>query len=250
MAVHRHARSFDTVAKAYERGRPTFPAAIVDHLVTALDLRPGRSVVDLAAGTGKLTRDLVASGAEVLAVEPMTGMRQVFAREVPGVTVLDGTAEMLPLPPDRVDAVTVAQAFHWFHPQAALQEMDRVLRPGGRVALVWSVGDEDDEMEAAATVIVDRHRDGTPSHRGLELDAALASSPFVEVDVLEHAWVDEVGEDAFVDRFLSVSFVASLDPSASAEVEAALRALFTEHAVDGTVQHAYTCQGHVLERRG
>lgn len=249
MAVHRHARSFDAVAEAYERGRPTFPAVIVDHLVAALDLRPGRSVVDVAAGTGKLTRALTSTGAEVLAVEPMAGMRQVFAREVPGVTVLDGTAEMLPLSDDRVDAVTVAQAFHWFHPQAALQEMDRVLRPGGRVALLWNVRDEDDELEAAATAIIHRHRDGTPSHRGLDLDAALATSPFVEVDVLEHAWVDEVDEDAFVDRFLSVSFVATLDPGTSAAVEAALRALFTAHAVDGTVQHAYTCQSHVLERR-
>lgn len=250
MAVHRHARSFDEVAEAYERGRPTFPAVIVDHLVTALDLRPGRRVVDVAAGTGKLTRDLLASGAEVLAVEPMAGMRQVFAREVPGVPVLDGTAEMLPLPDDHVDAVTVAQAFHWFDPQAAFEEMDRVLRPGGRVALVWNLRDEDDALEAAATAIIDRHRDGTPGHRGLDLEGSLAASPFVEVDLLEHAWVHDVDEETFVDRFLSVSFVASLDPGRSSEVEAALRALFTEHAVDGTVRHAYTCHSHILEQRG
>lgn len=250
MAVHRHARSFDRVAEAYERGRPLFPAAVIEHAVASLGLRPGRTVVDVAAGTGKLTRHLLASGADVVAVEPMAGMREVFARHVPDVTILDGTAEALPLPDDSVEAVTVAQAFHWFDPGPAFAEMDRVLRPGGRVALLWNVRDHSDPLEAAATAIIDQHRDGTPGHRTMDLGADIAASPFTEVDVLEWPWTTAVDEATFVDRFLSVSFVASLDPVASADVEAALRALFAEYAHDGTVRHAYTCRSHILGRRG
>ncbi len=247
--MHRHAEAFHTVAEAYERGRPLFPPVVVEHLVASLGLRAGRTVVDLAAGTGKLTRDLLASGADVLAVEPVAGMREVFRRQVPGVTLRDGTAEAVPLPDDRVDAVTVAQAFHWFDPQPAFAEMDRILRPGGRVALLWNVRDDADPLEGAATAIVAAHRDGTPGHRTMDLEAEVASSPFVEVDLLELPWSSEVDEATFVDRFLSVSFVAALDPVASAEVEAALRDLFAEHAVDGIVQHSYTCQSHILARR-
>ncbi len=134
--------------------------------------------------------------------------------------------------------------------------MDRVLRPGrvgrddGRVALLWNVRDDSDPMEAAATAVMEQHRHGTPGHQTMDLQAQLDASPFTEVDVLEWPWTIEVDEATFVDRFLSVSFVASLDPAATADVEAALMDVFAEHAHDGMVQHAYTCRSHILERRG
>lgn len=250
MAVHRHAESFGEVAEAYERGRPAFPTVVVDHLIGALHLGPGRRVADVAAGTGKLTRDLLRSGAEVVAVEPSAGMRRVFASQVPSVTILDGTAEHLPLEDASVDAVTVAQAFHWFDASQALAEMDRVLRPGGRVALVWNVRDPADLLETECTEIVDRHRDTAPGRRTLDLDGALATSAFRPVDRQVLDWSVDVDEATFLDRFLSISFIASLDQRTRRGVQHELRVVFGDHAVDGYVSMAYACQTHVLERTG
>jgi SAM-dependent methyltransferase len=130
---HRAAPSFARSAAQYERARPGYAPAAVAFLVGRLGLGPGRVVVDLAAGTGKLARQLGPSGGRVVAVEPLAEMRSFIPA---GIEVLDGTAEAIPLPDDFADAVTVAQAFHWFDAEAALREIERVLRPGGLLALV------------------------------------------------------------------------------------------------------------------
>jgi SAM-dependent methyltransferase len=127
------AASFARSAEAYERARTGYAPEAVAFLVERLGLGPGRVVLDLAAGTGKLARQLVPSGARVVAVEPLAEMRSLIPA---GIEALDGTAEAIPLPDDFADAVTVAQAFHWFDAEAALPEIERVLRPGGLLALV------------------------------------------------------------------------------------------------------------------
>ncbi len=132
------ARRFGDVASGYDRARPDYPAAILDQLVATTGLGPGVTVLDLAAGTGKLTRQLAALGAEVTAVEPSAGMRDQLEVAVPGVQVVDGTAESIPQASSSIDVVTVAQAFHWFETRPALDELARVLRPGGWLALVWN----------------------------------------------------------------------------------------------------------------
>lgn len=99
-------------------------------------------MVDLAAGTGKLTDGLLALGLDVTAVEPDPGMRAEFARRLPGTRVLDGTAERIPLPDDSADSVLAGQAFHWFDHDAALTEIARVLRPGGTVVGLWNFHDD------------------------------------------------------------------------------------------------------------
>jgi ubiquinone/menaquinone biosynthesis C-methylase UbiE len=127
-------RAFGSQAEAYERGRPGWPAAAVAAL---LERWGARDVVDLAAGTGKLTRILVEHAA-VTAIEPVDGMRAVLERSVPAARVLVGTAEAIPLPDESVDAVFVAEAFHWFDLERAPAEIARVLRPGGRLAVLWN----------------------------------------------------------------------------------------------------------------
>jgi SAM-dependent methyltransferase len=132
------ARSFGAAADAYERARPDYPEAAVDWLLPA----GARTVLDLAAGTGKLTRALVARGLEVVAVEPLAEMRATLAAALPEVRALEGTAEAIPLPDASVDAIKVAQAWHWVDPERAAAEAARVLRPGGTLGLVWNRRDE------------------------------------------------------------------------------------------------------------
>jgi ubiquinone/menaquinone biosynthesis C-methylase UbiE len=133
------ARSFDRVAGAYQRARPSYPLEAVEW---ALEAAPGRRVVDLAAGTGKLTEVLVAAGADVVAIEPLANMRAELERALPSVRALEGTAERIPLPDRSADALFVGQAFHWFEEGPALAEMARVLVPGGALGLVWNLRDD------------------------------------------------------------------------------------------------------------
>ena len=129
---------FGSAADAYERGRPSWAPEAVRLLEDELGLGPGRRVADVAAGTGKLTRLLRPSGAAVVAVEPIPEMAGVLRRAVPGVPVARGVAERLPLRDGSVDAVVVAEAFHWFRVAEALAEVHRVLRPGGGLAVLWN----------------------------------------------------------------------------------------------------------------
>jgi len=132
------ARSFDRSPEAYEATRPSYPEEVLDLVPVA----GSATVLDLGAGTGKLTRVLVARYAAVIAVEPLDGMRAILARVVPEARALAGRAEEIPLPDASVDAVFVAQAFHWFANDEAVREIARVLRPGGTLCLVWNGPDE------------------------------------------------------------------------------------------------------------
>lgn len=246
MDIHGAAAAFEDVADQYERGRPGYPAAAVSFLVDSLALGPGATVVDLAAGTGKLTRLLVPSGARVLAVEPVAGMRRVLRATVPGVDVVDGTAEHMPLADAAADACTVGQAFHWFRGEAALAEIHRVLRPAGRLGLVWNRRDLSQPPQAEIDVLIDRYRGATPSlASGAWRDAFAASSSFGPL-AEEHFTMEQVlGEDGLVDRVLSVSYVGSLDESERRRVAGELRAIARRHGGDvplAYVTDCYWCQ--------
>ena len=130
--------SFGWAAGAYERGRPSYPPEAIDWLLP----RDARQVLDLGAGTGKLTARLVQRGLDVVAVDPIPDMLEVLRAALPDTRALLGTAEDIPLPDNSVDTVLVAQAWHWVDPERAIPEVARVLRPGGRLGLVWNTRDE------------------------------------------------------------------------------------------------------------
>jgi SAM-dependent methyltransferase len=224
--VHEMAQAFGGAAGAYERGRPSYPAVAIGFLVEQLDLRPGRTVVDLAAGTGKLTRLLVPTGATVIAVEPVDGMRAELVQRVRGVEALDGTAEAMPLPDGSADAVTAAQAFHWFDGQRALPEIHRVLRPGGALAVVYNRRLSGDALTAAIGEIPDRYRGSAPEHTTDRWrDAFRSTDLFTAQELTEFPSTQDVDEQGLVDRVLSTSVVAALPADELGAVEDEVRAL-------------------------
>lgn len=213
------ARGFPRAVEDYERGRPGYPPEAVARLVEVLPIGPGRRVLDLAAGTGKLTRALEPFGAELVAVEPVAEMRAVLERASPAVQSVDGVAEGIPLADDSVDAVVVGSAFHWFDGERALTEIQRVLRPGGGLGLLWNVRDEAVPWVAALTEIMEPHRGGAPRYSAGAWRAALDDSPlFSPLERASFHHVQRLPPEGVVARVASVSFVAALPAGKRARV--------------------------------
>lgn len=246
MTVHHlAARGFDLAGVAYERGRPSYPQAAIDLLCAALGIGPGRDVLDLAAGTGKLTRLLVPSGARLVAVEPVAGMRRVLAEALPHVPVVDGTAEALAFGDASFDAVVVGQAFHWFDGPRALAEIARVLRPGGRLGLIWNVRDESVSWAAELSMLLDRHAGDAPRYRHMAWRAAFdGSHGFAPLQERRFRY-ESVGDLAEMrDRISSVSFIACLpEPEREAFLDEITALLARNADVDGRITMPY--QTHV-----
>ena len=180
---------------------------------------PGRRVLDLAAGTGKLTRELLATGASVIAVEPIEGMRRTLAAALPGTAVAAGVARALPLGAGSVDAVTVAQAMHWFATAEAFAEMHRVMRRGSRLAVVWNRRDLSDPLQAALHRIMAPWRGDTPSGTSGEWRRVLEQtepgvSLFSFESELRAPWGQAIDVEGVAGRVASVSFVAALSDAA------------------------------------
>jgi SAM-dependent methyltransferase len=228
--IHSSARvGYGREAATYARGRPDYPDALLAWLRDALRLAPGRRVADVGAGTGKFTRRLEATGAAVLAIEPVDAMRAELERST-GAVALAGTAQALPVSSSTLDAVTCAQAFHWFAHTAVLDEFARVLRPGGRLGLVWNVRDESvDWVRRITALLAPLEGDAPRFHRGdwRKPFPHAAFSPLRET-WFEHVHVGPPGE-VVVDRILSVSFVAAQTPARRNEVRAALTDLVANH---------------------
>lgn len=242
MTVHDAAsRGFERGAGDYEAARPGYPSAVVDLLVAELDLGPGRRVLDLAAGTGKLTRLLVPSGADLVAVEPVAAMRAELAARVPGIEIREGTAEAIPLPDGSVDAAVVAQAFHWFDAPAALAELHRVLHPSGGLALVWNVRDESvDWVRRFGDLLVEAAADdpssaefretGKPYEESTDWAAVVAATgAFTSLQHRVVPWEQAVDADLLVRRAASTSFVSALPDDARSVALDRIRELAVTH---------------------
>jgi SAM-dependent methyltransferase len=211
--IHRAAaEGFSRAAAEYERSRPGYPPEAVTLLQAELGVGPGANVVDVAAGTGKLTRLLAATGATVTAIEPVSAMRDVLMDAVPGVEALDGTAEAMPLPAASADVVTAAQAFHWFDTARALEEIARVLRPGGGLALLFNVRDESAGWLAEMGRIIQWHDRDIDHYGNVDWAGTVVASSdrFTPVEHRSFRWEQPMTVDLFVERVASISFIAAM----------------------------------------
>ncbi|MEM5430862.1 class I SAM-dependent methyltransferase [Cupriavidus oxalaticus] len=230
-AIHQAAaQGFASQADTYARGRPEYPTAIDDWLRATLGLGPGRTVLDLGAGTGKFTRRLAETGAAVIAVEPVAQMRAQLENALPAVQALAGSAEAIPWPDASADAVICAQAFHWFANDRAIAEIRRVLRPGGRLGLVWDVRDESVDWVAQLTAIMTPYEGDAPRFYKGDWQRVFPAEGFgpMALHSLPYAHVGPPRQ-VIVDRVMSVSFIASLPGTEQERVRAALQAVIDGH---------------------
>lgn len=218
------AASFGAAAAVYERGRPPYPQEAVDWLLADA----GPRVLDLGAGTGKLTRRLVARGLDVTAVEPSDGMREQLTAVVPRVRALAGTAESIPLPDGSVDAVLVAQAWHWVDTRRAIPEVARVLAPGGILGLVWNRRDEREDWTARLARLL--HTGEAAHTAGVGVDA-LAERPdlFEAVEAFRVDWHHDLGHEELIDLVSSRSYVITMPGPERAALLSRVRDLTARH---------------------
>jgi SAM-dependent methyltransferase len=207
-----------------------YPFQAVRRLVKELRIKPDSTVLDLAAGTGKLTRLLAQLGSEVVAVEPVEEMRERLVQTLPAVTALEGTAEDIPLDDESMDAVTVGQAFHWFDGDAALAEIHRVLRPGSRLGLIWNVKDESVDWVHQLAEIIEAYRGNAPRvASGAWKHAFERTGLFSPIERARFSFVHETDTATVVARVTSISFIAAMAPRVREQVVEQVRELLATH---------------------
>jgi len=224
---------FTAGVESYEQTRPSYPPAAIEKLVQVAGIHPGTKVLDLAAGTGKLTRLLAGlADVEIVAVEPVEAMREALTVRCPSVAAMNGTAEAIPQPSGSVDVVTVAQAFHWFDAAVALGEIHRVLRPGGTVVLLWNTRDRRVPWVAEWDALLAENTPSQPFAAYHEVDwpgIVAATGGFEPLRVWRTSWSDVMDVERLVGRAASVSTVATLPDDARERLLNEVRALARTH---------------------
>jgi SAM-dependent methyltransferase len=242
---------FGNRAEDYLRWRPGYPPQLVPWLVERCRLQPGAPVADIGAGTGLLTRDLVAAGLQVQAVEPNAAMRDAGTRSLgPAVAAVfrDGSAEATGLPGRSIALITAAQAFHWFQPQAAKAEFARILQHRGHVALIWNVRRDDSPFLAGYEALLREHapeyaRSGVPA----QADEAVIGAFFAPYgwERRDFEYVQHFDREGLRGRLLSSSYAPARGEPGYAPMIAALDALFAAHEREGRVAFAYRTQAYL-----
>jgi SAM-dependent methyltransferase len=215
---HDRSLSFGSAAAAYERGRPSYPPEAIDWLLP----RGARQVLDLGAGTGKLTTRLVERGLDVVAVDPIPDMLELLSASLPETRALLGTAEEIPLEDNSVDAVLVAQAWHWVDPERAIPEVARVLRPGGRLGLVWNTRDERLGWVRELGQIIGSDGDGR------RFDVELPE-PFTERARHQVEWTNYLTPQALIDLVASRSYCITSPTKVRTQTLDQVRELLSTH---------------------
>ena len=216
--AHDRSLSFGSAAAAYERGRPSYPPEAIDWLLPA----GARKVLDLGAGTGKLTTRLVERGLDVVAVDPIPDMLEMLRSSLPETRAVLGTAEEIPLEDNSVDAVLVAQAWHWVDPERAIPEVARVLRPGGRLGLVWNIRDERLGWVRELGRIIGS--DGDSGRTQLTL-----RTPFTELQRHQLEWTNYLTPQALIDLVASRSYCITSPTEVRARTLDQVRELLATH---------------------
>lgn len=222
-----------------------WPGELIDRVAADLELGPASTVLDLGAGTGKLTRDLVPRFGRAIAVEPDDAMRGVLEEVVPDAEALAGRAEAIPVAEDSVDAVFTAEAFHWYASDETVTEIVRVLRPRGGLAIFFNVdfGDPEPPMteEVDSVLSAAFAKGGSPgigkvlSGFWREPVAQAGFEPLREAEL--ERWVTRT-RDQWVANMLSVSSIASLPDADRVELAASLRELVPDGEYRWTIQTA------------
>ena len=225
--IHHAARSgFSKASSAYVSGRPGYPKEIDRWLRDTLDMCSNKRVVDLAAGTGKFTDHLLQTGAEVIAVDPVQPMLDELRRSYPAACAMEGSATRIPLEDESADALFCAQAFHWFASTETMNEIKRVLKPGGVFGLIWNIRDETTGWVAALSRIMAPHEKDAPRFYAGHWRSVFPAEGFGDLReaTFENAYRGHF-ETVVVDRVMSVSFIASLSRSEREEVSQQVRQL-------------------------
>ncbi|MBX3034905.1 MAG: methyltransferase domain-containing protein [Bdellovibrionaceae bacterium] len=230
MIHEKAAVGFDRAGEEYHKGRPEYPPESVSFVIDHLGLTPESSIVEVGAGTGKFTKLLFERGLNVIATEPVPGMRTKFQELLPTAKIIDGTAENLTLPGMSADVIIAAQAFHWFEGPRALAEFARILKPGGAICLIWNARDESIDWVAKLTDIIDPHEGSAPRYKsGAWRKAFEGVTVFTP---LEHRsfFHSQIGDqDMLVNRVTSISFISALPEETRREVIAQVRKLAANH---------------------
>jgi SAM-dependent methyltransferase len=224
------ARGFSVAAREYERTRPSYPEEAVDRLIQELEVSRGGLVLDLGAGTGKLTRLLAPTGARLVALDPVEAMRKACAELVPDALVVGGVAEALPFDDGTFDGVVAGQAFHWFDGPQALAEIHRTLKPSGRLGLIWNIRDESIDWVRRLTQIIEPYERGVPRERTHEWRTAFQMTDlFGSLNQRRFPHSQTLDAEGLVGRFGSASFIASLADEERSTVLGQIRELAANH---------------------
>jgi SAM-dependent methyltransferase len=237
------ARGYDRAAAAYARARPGYPPEAVEWLAGRV-CDPARAVVEIGAGTGKFTRELVARGYRVVAVEPVPAMRAKLPESVEAV---DATAERLPFAAGSVGALIASQSLHWTDVDRALAEFARVLAPDAAIGLIWNFRDLAVPWQLELDALLADLRGDAPHSRDGRWQRAVERSAFAVADTRTWRWAVETD---VCERVRSASYVAALPEEERTDVDARVRAILRRHGFATDVTNfPYVTEAYVLRRR-